>query len=403
MIRSAHSFIAVTVASMMLATIQAAAEETADGDVGLVLRYRFETVDQDSFQSDAQASTLLARLNYRTSEASGWSGFIEFDTVFEVGSDDYNSGAGTSGPDRARFPVVADPDDTEINQAYVQYQGASDVQIRLGRQRINFDNQRFVGGVAWRQNEQTFDAVSIRGKPWKHTELTYAYIDNVNRIFGTDVAAGDNASSTHFLHAKSDLKTHGALSTYAYLLDNADVPGFSTDTLGARWTNEVQAADKPLRYTLEAAYQRDAANNPTDFNAHYVRVDGDWAFKPLALIAGIEVLSGDTRPGSAFRTPLATLHAFNGWADLFLSTPDSGLEDLFVGARGTAGRFKWRALYHDFSAESGSGDFGNEVNLLTTTSIGKHASLLLKFADFRADSPSYPDTRKAWIMVTASF
>ena len=32
------------------------------------------------------------------------------------------------------------------------------------------------------------------------------------------------------------------------------------------------------------------------------------------------------------QTPLATLHKFNGWADLFLTTPNTGLQDLYLGA-----------------------------------------------------------------------
>lgn len=390
-------------ASALLAAGYAVAAES-DGDVGFFLRYRFEYVDQENFEADAKASTLLTRLNYTTPTRSGWSGFVEFDAVIELKPDDYNSGAGTSGPDRVQFPIVADPNDTEVNQAYIQYQTESELRMRVGRQRLNFDNQRFVGGVGWRQNEQTFDAISLTGKPWDHTEVTYAFVKNVNRIFGSDVPAGDNGSSTHFIHAWSDLKTLGNVSTYAYLLDNDDVPGFSSDTAGARWTRETTLADRVFRYTVEAAYQRDAANNPVDFNAHYVRLDADWALEPLAIIAGAEILSGDeTKSGSAFRTPLATLHAFNGFADLFLTTPDTGFEDRFVGTRGTAGRFQWTALLHDFAAESGALDYGKEVNLLATTRLGKHTGLLLKFADFRGDSPGFQDTKKAWVMLTASF
>ena len=54
--------------------------------------------------------------------------------------------------------MVADPKGTELNQGYVQYKGIDNVGLKLGRQRINLDNQRFIGGVGWRQQEQTFDA-----------------------------------------------------------------------------------------------------------------------------------------------------------------------------------------------------------------------------------------------------
>ena len=69
----------------------------ASGNASLAFRYRFELVDQDSFDEDANASTLRLRLNYETGKWQGWSGFVEFDHVMEVLVDDFNSGAGTSG------------------------------------------------------------------------------------------------------------------------------------------------------------------------------------------------------------------------------------------------------------------------------------------------------------------
>ena len=53
----------------------------------------------------------------------------------------------------------------------------------VGRQRINLDNQRFVGVSPRRQNEQTYDGVLGQLQPVDELTLTYAYIDNVNTIF----------------------------------------------------------------------------------------------------------------------------------------------------------------------------------------------------------------------------
>jgi len=50
----------------------------------------------------------------------------------------------------------------------------------------------------------------------------------------------------------------------------------------------------------------------------------------LTGLVGYEVLEGNGAIG--FATPLATLHAFNGWADMFLTTPANGLKDLYFRA-----------------------------------------------------------------------
>ena len=69
------------------------------------------------------------------------------------------------------------------------------------------------------------------------------------------------------------------------------------------------------------------------------------------------------QPGRAFRTPLATLHAFQGWADLFLATPNAGIDDLFFNVKFGIEKWQLQAIYHDFSSESGSTDYGTEIDL----------------------------------------
>ena len=205
-------------------------EAITGGEAKLNLRYRYEFVDQDGFTEDANASTIRARLNYTTGDFSGWLAFLEFDALGEVLFDDFNSGAGTS-PDRTQFPVVADPEGTDLNQAYLQY-AKENVTVRVGRQRINLDNQRFVGGVGWRQNEQTYDSISVTFKPVEATQLFYSYINKVNRIFGDDVPAGDHDNNTHLLNLSHKF-SKGKLTGYYYGLDNDDLAVFSTDTFGS--------------------------------------------------------------------------------------------------------------------------------------------------------------------------
>jgi hypothetical protein len=120
--------------------------------------------------------------------------------------------------------------------------------------------------------------------------------------------------------------------------------------------------------------------------------------------AGYESLGGsDSEPGQAFRTPLATLHAFNGWADKFLKTPDAGLQDFFVGVKGKLEKWNWNVLYHNFSSESGSTDFGVEYDGVITRKFKDNYSVLFKAAHFKTDNRAYGDTTKFWVQLTADF
>ncbi len=374
------------------------------GKVGVNVRARYEGVDKDNALDDANALTARLRLNYRTGQWNGWSAFAEFDNVFHfVG--DFNAGGGTT-PDKAlRYQTVADPKGSDLNQIYFDYKYSDELTFRAGRQRILLDNQRFVGGVGWRQNEQTYDAFTVDTQAIANTTLQYSFVSFVRRIFGQTTDVGKHNNRTHLLNAKIALPDDWTVTPYYYYIENRDAPGFSTGTLGARLAGAIKAGDGKIVLVGEFARQSDAANNPVSYDANYFHVDGTWALdNGLAIGVAFESLGGDaSTPNAMFRTPLATLHKFQGWADLFLTTPQAGIEDLFFTVRYKAGRWNLTGVYHDFSAEDASGDFGTEFDLSAGTRLGKHYSILLKGAFFSSDDGSYPDTNKFWLMFTANF
>jgi hypothetical protein len=377
------------------------------GKVGVNVRARYEGVDQDGIADNADAATARLRLNYRTGLWMDWSGFAEYDHVFHV-LDDFNSGGGTS-PGKGQYPVVADPDGSDLNQLYLDYSTSEDWKVRVGRQRILLDNQRFVGGVGWRQNEQTYDAATFTTSAIQKTKLQYSYVSFVRRIFGDDVAAGKHNTDAHLLNAKVTLNDAWSVTPYFYYIDNKDAFAASTQTIGARVAGSMPAGDGKLILAGEFASQSDAGDNPVDYDETYLRLDGTWALKNgLSLGLSYESLGGDENNGGEFfRTPLATLHAFQGWADKFLNSGlgniDGGIEDVFITAKYKAGKWNLTGVYHDFSAEAGGGDYGSEFDLSAGTKLAKNYGVLFKGAFFSSDSASYTDTTKFWIMFTANY
>jgi len=375
-----------------------------NGDVKLNLRYRYEIVSQDGFAEDANASTLRTRLAYDSQEFNGWKLILEGENVTEILSDNFNSGAGTSSPDRDIYPLVADPNSTEFNQVYLSYTFNEEAFIRLGRQRILLDNQRFVGGVGWRQNEQTFDGFSLKSEIGQGA-LFYSFIYKVNRIFGDDVAAGDHDQNTHLVNYTWPVNEMSNLTIYYYDIDNHDNATFSTRTLGAHFKGNAEFfANRTFNWRLEYALQDDNGNNPVDYKANYFRIDVGYQPTPeYYIFAGWEVLEGDDEQvDSMFRTPLATLHLFNGWADRFLTTPSTGLKDTFVGANGKVGKSNWQVIWHDFQAESTKFKFGWELDAKIAFKPSKRTELLLKAALFKGESGE-PDVTKLWLMLTTNF
>ncbi len=402
-------FLLAAACSLVLSAHSVRAEESKDlgealtsGKVGVNVRARYEHVNPDNVAEDANALTARLRFNYRTGRWQGWSGFAEYDYVFHVLSD-FDSGAGTS-PGKAQYPAVLDPKGSDLNQLYFDYHASDATTLRFGRQRILLDNQRFVGGVGWRQNEQTYDGFTVSSKAIRRTNLQYSYIAYVRRIFGERVPAGKNNVDVHLLNAKIALNDAWSLTPYYYYIDNQDVAGFSTATAGARLTGSFETGDNKIALTAEFATQSDAANNPVDYDAQYARLDGTIALaNDLSLGLSYESLGGGSQPGMMFRTPLATLHAFQGWADQFLTTPDGGIEDLFATVNYRVGPWSFTGVYHDFSAETGGGDYGTEIDASVGRGLGKNYSVLFKGAFFSGDTASFPDTNKFWIMFTANY
>ncbi|WP_346015628.1 hypothetical protein [Pseudomonas sp. 1928-m] len=368
-------------------------------------RYRYEHVDQDNALKHANAQTLRTRVGVQSGKWYGLSAQIEADNVSRIGDASYNE----TRNGQSEYSVVADPDGSEINQALLRYDHKYGSAV-LGRQRINLDNQRFVGGVAWRQNEQTYDGALAQLKPLEGLTLSYAYIDNINTVFGPGNGRYDTAANpanieghSHLLNAQYILMPELTATAYQYRLglDNLTAGSQSSKTTGLRLNGAIQG----VSYVLEYAQQSEYADNPLDLDSDYYLAELGYNLKGVALKAGYEVLGGDAGPGNrAFQTPLATKHAFQGWADVFLLTPAGGVKDAYAGVTAPLLGGTLQAWYHDFRADVGSSQYGEEINLSYAHPIPGVKGLvgLVKYASYDADDFAV-DTDKTWLQVQYSY
>lgn len=397
---TALAFVSTLVSSKILAGqavtdgLQSAMDEAT---AKLHLRYRYEYVDQDGIDDEAGASTLRTRLNLKTGSVGGFHGFVEVDNVSYLGGDTFNN---TENGVTTR-PVVADPDYTEVNQAYISYAFNDKSSATAGRQRINHAGQRFLGGVGWRQNEQTFDAARLQLQPIDGLSLDYSYIWQVNRIFGPEGADAEFEGDTHAFLASYKITEGHTVSAYAYLLDFNGAAALSSETYGIDYMGSFTVSDDiQLGVNLAYAEQSDYQDNPADFDAGYYFAEFSAALKPVSIAIGDEVLESDN--GVSFKTPLATLHKFQGFADKFLVTPAGGIEDTYLKVATSIGPVKLIAFYHDFEAETGGMDYGDEIDFIAAYKVNDNYSVLFKYAAYDADQWA-TDTDKAWLMVSASF
>lgn len=370
-------------------------EAIALGKVSLNARLRYESVTQTGLR-DASAFTLRTRLGFTTAPLSGWQAMLEAENITAANPDGYNqAGLNPGGAGRA---VIADPTGTEINQAFLSYKNDQTTAI-LGRQRFVLDNHRFIGDVGFRQNLQTFDALVVQDKSLDKTTLTYAYLWRINRIFSSRHPQGVFDSNSHVLNAAYTGLTAGTLTGYAYLLDFDNSRANSCATYGASFVGTTKLTDAvKFSYRAEYATQSNYGSSPLNYQANYSWLEAGLVFPQVSFALAQEILGSDNNVG--FKTPLATLHPHNGWADLFLATPAAGLRD--TSLKFTANlpeKISLLAYWHDFNTDRGNTNLGRELDVQLSRKFGKFTTGLVKYADFQRDSLTFPDVRKIWVQV----
>lgn len=379
----------------------AAAASTRSSDILFESRLRYEGVSQDGLE-DASALTLRGRLGWQSPERSGFRFLVEGEAVVAL-VDDYNDTI--HGP--PTYPVVADPEAFELNRLQVAWTGLPDTEVVLGRQRIVLGTARFVGNVGFRQNEQTFDAVKLTTRAFEPLTITYAWVDRVHRVFGDDSPVGEWRSDSHLINVEAPTPA-GKVTAYGYLLDFGNAAAQSSATWGARLEGSRNLSpDWSALYTVEYARQSEYGANPARFELDYGLASVGLKRGSITATLAFERLDGNGV--HAFQTPLATLHAFQGWADVFLTTPKDGLRDvsvagIYVVANPPVGRSGvLSASWRDIHDADGSTRYGWELDVSARLEIDAHWALELKGAHFDGAAAAYPDRDKVWVALDYRF
>jgi|CXWL01.1.fsa_nt_gi hypothetical protein len=386
------------------------------GAVKFDLNYRYENVDQDKgalfkgqYPRTANANTARLRAGLLSPTLYGFQGYAEYEGNLAM-QDDYNSQRNNNGA----YSIVADPEKSELNQLWISFNGIPDTIIKGGRQRIKFDDDRFIGNVGWRQMETTYDAVLLTHQNQQLFGLTInaGFIGNVQ----TFTATTENIDAP-ILNVNYKMGDYGNVIGYGYWLDYRESENFekSSQTYGIRAIcctklgDSVKITDNfGLLYTAEWSNQRDYGHGATKYEANRFNFMGGLQAYNVSFQGAVEQLNGggDKR---TFDTPLGTNHAFQGWADIFLVTPNDGIRDVF----GTMivsldrGNLILTGMYHDFMDDTGKKEFGKEWDFMAVKKFGKHYTLLAKYAYYNADSglttPVNTDTQKIWLQGNINF
>lgn len=419
-------------------------DSVKEGKAMSSFRLRYENVQQEgngpagtAFANtplaDANALTLRSLIGWQTSPFHNFSLAAQIINVSKL-NDNFNDGtsftpinAASNQPDRLGYAKVVDPDQTNINQAYVDWTGIKNTKFRLGRQQANLDNVRFIGDIGFRQVMQVFDGVSVTNKTIPDTSVYLAHFESVNQIntrYRTDGAL-DIANAKYSISATESVTGYGYFSRFDDLgFGNAwfgagvpnSVANQSNKTIGAR-LDGIHPFNPNLRalYTAEYAKQTDYSGGDARIDAHYYKLGGGVGIDAFNIRIDQEKLSSNNGT-YAFQTPFGTNHLFQGWVDKFLATPKDGIKDTFVTATYRLDDFLFFADYHlinsdkDFSQVGGGHKYGKEWNAAVTYNVNSNIMTKLEYGKF-TESDEYKitatsrirDTEKLWLTAMYTF
>jgi hypothetical protein len=384
-------------------------------------RLRYENVDQDGKAEDADAFTLRSLVGWQTAP---WHNFSFAAQLINVGvfNDDYNNlDKGVNEPGKGNYPVVVDPDDTDINQLFVEWTGIRNTKLRLGRQSVKLDNVRFIGNIEFRQVMQVFDGVALENKGLLPNTTTYlAHFEGLKQINTQYRQANVEIANLRYGISPSE-----NLVGYAYLLDMQDgTAAFrgsnSSKTFGVRADGaHVLNPDWKVLYTAEYAKQDDYKDGNDNIDSHYLKLGGGAMFGSWYARLDHEILSSNDGL-SAFQTPLGTNHLFQGWVDQFLVTPNQGIKDTFASFGGKVFGVALSGEYHVFKSDEdfttpsgvGTGDkYGTELDVAAAYTYQKWMGKV-EYGRFREDdelgatlaaATRKRDTEKLWLTVMYTF
>jgi len=404
----------------------------AQGKAVIDLRARYENVVDQSKTFDANAETIRARLGYDTGYWNNLQLGFDFDQIWTVGGATYNS----TRNGKTAYAVVADPAMTTLNRLQLTYASDFDTKFTVGRQRLIWGDQRFVGNAGWRQHEQTYDSLSAVNNSIDDLTFNYAYLYRINRVYGPSIPAPSNTvaaaagqanyfkSNSHIMDAVYTGVDGLRLEGYTFLLDlsapsyattaaqQTAVAKLSTATYGARADYTFGLAEGvAAKVTGEYAHQTNYAGNPLSYGLDYWLGEVSASYQGATALAGYEVLSGNGTIG--FSTPLATLHIFNGWADMFLTTPVNGLKDFYLKGSYVlpADFIDMKTLtgtiyYHAYATDQFNAGIGTEWDAQAELAVDGNFSLLAKYANYQGSNVAlggFADKRIFWLQTAYKY
>ena len=282
--------------------------------------------------------------------------------------------------------------------------------VRIGRQRLVYDNQRLFAENDWRLSAAVHDAINFRLNTARlSSELALAFNQSSERYFGTDYAPQGFINykflAVNYLRYRPDNKfTLTAINSTDGYQDKTSPEKMNLRyTLGGRLEFDING----IYSTLSGYYQGGKNSSGVSLDAWYLqpelRITGS---KGLVARLGAEIMSGNNNSiagdtDHSFVTLYGVAHRFNGSMDLITRFPGdvrgAGLINPYLFfIKPLFSKFELRADFHTFHLQQ---DYYNN-DLKIDRYLGFENDFLITY---KPNSVTKVDLGVSYMLPTESF
>ncbi len=322
---------------------------------------------------------------------------------------------------------VADENGFSLHQAWAEIELISNLNLKIGRQEIVYDDHRFFGNVDWAQQARSHDAALIKYEPnYLKLHLGAAYNQDKEALTGNFLTT-NTYKSFQYLWLHKDWEKLSAsflfLNNGLQYIDEADESKNDTrysQTVGLH----LKANAKKINFISNIYYQfgKDIADN--DLSAYLISLEANYpAMENLNFALGAELQSGNdygipsNGKNNAFNPLYGTNHKFNGFMDYFYvgnHIDNVGLVDIYGNIKYSFNKkSNLNVGLHKFLAAAevlneSSKDLGFEIDLTTSYKLSDFVGVQAGYSQFFANDGieivknNYDGNTNnwAWLMLT---
>lgn len=286
----------------------------------------------------------------------------------------------------------ADRNGFGVHQAWGELLFTPEFSLKLGRQVLNYDDQRIFGGVAWAQQARSHDVALFKYQKNKSSfHLGAAFNQDGESNIGNLLTTANTYKSIQYGWFHQDWESLSAsflfLNNGLQFIDAANADNNETrfsQTIGTH----LKYAKEKLGLVSNLYYQFGNDVNNNDLSGYLLALEISYKVKPKwSLIAGGELISGNDNgapsngENKAFSPFYGTNHKFNGLMDFFFvgnHANNVGLVDVYIGSVIALGeKTSLNARIHNFSAAA-------DLSGTSSKQLGVEADFVLNY-NFKKD------------------